>query len=403
MKKTAKKFVAAILGYQVRRLLKKNDTKVIGVVGSIGKTSTKLAIAKVLEAGFKVRYQTGNYNDIVTVPLIFFGEETPSLFNPFAWAGIFWRNQRQIGRAYPYDVVVVELGSDGPGQIEEFNDYLRLEAGVITAITPEHMQFFGSLDAVAQEETAISRYSSLVLANRDLCDEKYLRELPELLTYGLKQKADFGPEMIGGIAKGKSEAEQYSLLAAAAVGSQLGLKDEAIKKGLADFQPSSGRMQELVGLNSSRIIDDSYNSSPAAAKLALDYLYEQKSPQKIAVLGNMNELGDYAKQAHQEVGSYCDPKQLELVITIGPEANEFLAPAAEAKGCSVKTFDSPYAAGEYLRLMIEKGAVVLVKGSQNKVFAEEAIKSLLANPKDAEKLVRQSPHWIKIKKAAFKV
>lgn len=403
MKKLAKKLVAAILGYQVRRLLKKNDTKVIGVVGSIGKTSTKLAVARVLGTGFKVRYQTGNYNDIVTVPLIFFGEETPSLFNPFAWIALFWRNQRQIGRAYPYDVVVVELGSDGPGQIEEFGSYLRLEIGVVTAITPEHMQFFSSLDAVAQEEVAISGFSSLVLANRDLCDEKYLKQLPEILTYGLKQKADFGPEMISGVAKGKSEAEQYSLLAAAAVGGKLGLKNEDMRKGLANFQPVPGRMQELAGVNGSRIIDDTYNSSPAAARLALDYLYEQKSPQKIAVLGNMNELGDYAKQAHEEIGEYCDPKQLEQVITIGPEANEFLASAAKAKGCSVKTFDSPYAAGEYLMPMIEKGAVVLVKGSQNKVFAEETIKSLLAEPADAKKLVRQSDYWMKIKKAAFKV
>jgi len=248
MKKLAKRAVAAILGYQVRRLLQKNEIKVVGVVGSIGKTSTKFAIAQTLSAGLRVRYQEGNYNDLVSVPLIFFGENLPSLFNPLAWLALFWRNQKQLGKTYPYDVVVVELGSDGPGQIEEFDRYLKLEIGVITAITPEHMQFFNSLDNVAKEEMAISRFSSLVLANKDLCDGKYLKQLPELLTYGLETKADYGPEEIAGAAKGRSGAEQYSLLAAAAVARKLGLDDGAIKRGLSDFQPVPGRMQELSGI-----------------------------------------------------------------------------------------------------------------------------------------------------------
>ena len=115
----------------------------------------------------------------------------------------------------------------------------------------------------------------------------------------------------------------------------------------------------------------------------------------------MNELGDYAKQAHQEIGDYCDPKRLDLVVTLGPEANEFLAPAAQAKGCQVKSFDSPYDAGEYIKSVIKDKAVALIKGSQNKVFAEEAIKSLLANKSDESKLVRQSPQWLDIKKQAF--
>jgi UDP-N-acetylmuramoyl-tripeptide--D-alanyl-D-alanine ligase len=160
-------------------------------------------------------------------------------------------------------------------------------------------------------------------------------------------------------------------------------------------------MQKLTGINNSIIIDDSYNSSPVAAKLALDTLYGLESPQKIAILGNMNELGDYSKQAHEEIGSYCDPKQLELVITIGPDANKYLGPVAVTRGCGVKSFDSPYEAGEFIKPLIKSGAVILVKGSQNKVFAEEAIKLLLANPADEAKLVRQSPQWLKIKQKAF--
>jgi len=120
------------------------------------------------------------------------------------------------------------------------------------------------------------------------------------------------------------------------------------------------------------------------------------------LLGNMNELGNYSKAAHTEVGEYCDPKQLDLVITLGPDANTYLAPAARARGCKVQTCTTPYEAGEQLQQHIKDGAVVLAKGSQNKVFAEEAVKAILADPADAEHLVRQSPAWLKKKAANFK-
>jgi UDP-N-acetylmuramoyl-tripeptide--D-alanyl-D-alanine ligase len=400
VKKLARNIVAAILGYQVRKLTKKNNLKVIGVVGSIGKTSTKLAIARVLETGFKTRYQDGNYNDLVTVPLIFFDETLPGLFNPLAWLALFWRNQKKLKQNYPYEVIVVELGSDGPGQIGQFKRYLDLEIAVVTSITPEHMQFFSSLDEVAKEELSVSKFSSLILANKDLCDDEYLAGVDNLLTYGVDAKADFGPTL-DLQASAKTRPQQYSALAAIAVAQKLGLDDGKIKTALKNIKPVAGRMQELAGINGSLIIDDSYNASPEAVKLALDALYETKSPQKIAVLGNMNELGDYAKAAHEEIGRYCDPKQLELVVTLGPDANQYLAPAAEAKGCKVESFDSPYDAGDFLKPLIKPGAAILVKGSQNKVFAEETVKLLLANPQDSVKLVRQSDNWMAIKNKAF--
>ena len=96
MKKIFKSLVVFVLTRQVRKLRKKNSFRVIAVVGSIGKTSTKLAIAQTLEPSLRVRYQHGNYNDLVTVPLIFFGQNTPSLMNPFAWFRVFRNNHKQI-------------------------------------------------------------------------------------------------------------------------------------------------------------------------------------------------------------------------------------------------------------------------------------------------------------------
>jgi UDP-N-acetylmuramoyl-tripeptide--D-alanyl-D-alanine ligase len=241
---------------------------------------------------------------------------------------------------------------------------------------------------------SISGFSSLILANKDLCDEKYLKNVSQLVAYSLKDASDYNSGT-------KSQAEQYSIAAAAAVGKKLGMDEAAIKKGVKNIKAAPGRMRQLDGINSSIIIDDSYNSSPAAVKLALDYIYKIESPQKIAVLGSMNELGSHSQKAHEEVGNYCDPKHLDLVVTIGPDANRFLAPAAKAKGCVAKQFDNPYEAGDFVKSQVKPKAVILVKGSQNKVFAEETVKILLADPSNAEKLVRQTPQWLKIKARNF--
>lgn len=421
MQKLAKNLVVAILGWQVRRLYKKNNFKVVAVAGSLGKTSTKLAIAQILSAKYRVRHQEGNYNDILTVPLIFFGEATPSLFNPFSWLVIFWRNEAQLRKKYPYDVVVVEVGTDGPGQIVEYGRYLKADIGVLTAIAPEHMEFFDDLDAVAKEELQIANLTEKLIVNGDFVELKYSKKINKpMLTYSIKNSTDirlknikfagFSADfdvlennkfLLSAQHEAIAEPRLYAVAGAVAVARELGMAPSEIKAGLDKLKPVAGRMQKLAGINGSIIIDDTYNASPPAMKAALDTLYRLDAPQKIAVLGNMNELGNYSQAAHEEIGSYCDPKKLDLVITLGPDANKYLAPAAEAKGCKVQQFDDPYSVGEYLKSIIKNGALILVKGSQNRVFAEEAVKLLLADPKDAKKLVRQSEAWLKIKAKDF--
>ncbi len=418
MKRTLKKLVVAVLARQVRSLRKKHQFKIIGVVGSIGKTSTKLAIAQTLGKSLKVRYQQGNYNDIVSVPLIFFGHEMPNLINPLAWLKIFMDNSAQIRRGYPYDVVVVELGTDAPGQIAEFKKYLQLDIAVVTAITPEHMEYFDGLKAVADEELSVTGYSNQIVYNADLVPTEFRTALPEnALSYSLRgTEASFHIANIyksfggfeGDIKQGSeiflhflqevpAEIQLYSSLAAVVTGTLVGLKPAQILDGLEAIKPVSGRLRRLRGINGSTIIDDTYNSSPEALKAGLEMLYKQEAQQRIAILGSMNELGAMSADAHKQIGELCDPAHLSIVVTIGDEANKYLAPAAEAKGCHVKTFDNPYEAGDFLQGFVEPGAVIFAKGSQNGVFAEEAVRKLLADPEDAAKLVRQSLEWQKKK------
>lgn len=421
MQKIAKNAVAAVLGWQVKRLRRKNAIKIIAITGSIGKTSTKLAIARVLSRKYSVQYQEGNYNDLVSVPLVFFGQTLPNIYNPLAWMRIFIKNEDIIKRRYPYQVVVVELGTDAPGQIQQFSRYVHADVAVITAITPEHMEYFADLDAVAREEMAIGNFSHKVFANSDLIRPDYLSQLAgRLVTYGINSEAEVkmanikfdqqsasfeishGPMILARAEHERvTEPQLYSICAAAAVAEDLGVGSGDIEKGIRSIKPVSGRMRHLDGIKGSVIIDDTYNASPEATKAALDTLYRIKAPAKIAILGNMNELGAYSAAEHKKIGEYCDPKRLNLVITIGPDANKYLAPAALAKGCKVKAFDNPVEAGLYIKTALVPGAAILAKGSQNKVFAEEAVKQLLADPADSEKLVRQSPQWLKVKQKSF--
>lgn len=417
-KKIARGIVCGILEWQVRRLRARHTFKIVAVAGSIGKTSTKLAIAHALEPTRRVIYQTGNYNDRVTVPLVLFGRNLPSLFNAVAWIKMFIANERTIKLDKYYDVAIVEIGTDGPGQITNFA-YLKPDLSVVTAVTEEHMEYFKTLDAVASEELTVCDFSEQVLVNQDDTPPRFLTG-KDVLTYGLSDSATYRADNyrsdglhggdvdlhLDGMTLGARAAILGRqgikiLLAAAAAARILGLDQKEIEAGLKEVKPFAGRMQILPGINGSTIIDDTYNASPAPVIAALDVLYAAETPQRIAILGNMNELGDFSKEAHEQVGSYCDPGKLALVVTIGPDAEKYLAPVTAQKGCQVKAFHSPYDAGAYVRENMQPGAVVLAEGSQNRVFAEESLKVLLANPADQAKLVRQSASWIAIKQKQF--
>lgn len=413
-----KDLLCRLLEAQVVRLRRKHHFKVVAVVGSIGKTSTKLAIAHVLMQSKNVVYQEGNYNDRLTVPLVVFGQTLPGLMNIPAWLKILISNEQKIHRKFACDVAVLELGTDGPGQLKDFA-YLQPDLAVVTALTPEHMEFFKTLDAVAAEELTVTDFSKKVLANIDDSPAKYL-SAKNIMTYGTARKADFRlsavkPDGLNGVhfklKLGKKVEDFESPMfgqagakisaAAAATAYELGVKVPQIATAVHDLPPVAGRMQILAGQKGSVIIDDSYNASPAPIMAGLDVLASTKAPQRIAILGSMNELGDYAPEAHEIVGNYCQPENAGLVVTIGQDAEKYLLPKAKANGCRVKAFADPYQAGAFVLNELVKGAAVLVEGSQNRVFAEESIKQLLANPDDARKLVRQSPAWLKIKAKQF--
>ncbi len=416
MKRLFKAIVVAKLGKQVRKLQSKNSFVTIGVVGSYGKTSSKMAIAQLLETEFHVRYQKGNYNDVVSVPLIFFDQKLPSLFNPLAWLGVFWRNSRILKREYPYDVVVVELGTDGPGQIGEFSKYLKLDYAVVTALGPEHMENFKDVADVAKEELSVQNYSDTLIINKDLCAKELLRKVRGNVEY---YSLEFSPKFpldswrirfddddtVRLQEQVLSRARLYSLSTATVMGLKMKIDLDKIQSAINEGKILSvpGRMNTLKGKKGSVIIDDTYNASPEATILALETLYSYPVKQRIALLGSMNELGKYSADLHKQVGKECTPNKLDLLVTLGDEANKYLATAAEKNGCKVIRTTSPYDAAEKIEENLKNDSVILAKGSQNGVFAEEAVRLLLDDPTHTRYLVRQGHSWQSKKQDSFQI
>lgn len=419
-----KTLIQKYLEYLTKKYLKRHQPKIVVVVGSVGKTGTKVAIATVLSEKYRVRLHEGNHNTHMSVPLSIMGIQYPDNIRSFnEWRTVFAAAKLRIKGEKDVDVIVQELGTDRPGDIIQFSKYLKPDIAVVTAVSDEHMEFFGALDKVAEEELSVAKFSTLTIVNRDDVAGRFAQyaETKTITTYGLSEPAEYRLEIaeasplegrIGRLISPEWESVpvtvqligSHSLKAVAAAGAvaaKLGLTSEQVAVGISKVKPTPGRMQVLRGLNDTTLIDDTYNASPLAVKAALITLYEIDSPQRIAILGSMNELGDQSAQLHELVGKDCDPNKLDWVVTIGEEAEKYLAPAAKRNGCQVRSFSSPYQAGGFVNSVMKPGAVILAKGSQNGVFAEEAVKVLLHATEEEHSLVRQSPTWMQRKQQQF--
>ena len=410
----------------VKKYFKKHpEVKLIVVAGSVGKTSTKTAIATVLSEKYRVRMHDGNHNTHISAPLAILGVDYPTEIRGLgAWLTVFKAARIRIAEPSDVDVIVQELGTDRIGEIPHFGKYLRPDIGVVTAVSSEHMEFFKTIDNVAREELAVANFSKLALINRDDIDGKYAEYLtnPSIDTYGTNGNAEyyfidedftvedgykgqfFAPELPDSVTAQIKLLGNHMLrpaIAAGAVALKLGLTPDELITGLLKINAVPGRMNVLRGLENSIIIDDTYNSSPLAAVCALQALYSLNVPQRIAVLGSMNELGDSSAVEHQAIGKLCDPAELAWVITVGEEANNYIAKVAELRGCQVKVCKNALEAGAFVHGIMESGAAILFKGSQSGIFLEEAVKIILHSTDEEKELVRQSPYWMKIKKTLF--
>lgn len=426
MRNFFKKIVVAILTWEAQAVLRKYQPIVIAVTGNVGKTSTKEAIFSVLKDLFFVRRSLASYNNELGVPLTILGLQS-GFANPLRWLVNLLKGFGLIvlRRSFP-KILVLEVGADRPGDIRKVAGWLKPPIAVITSLgtTPVHVEFFASPVELAREKRylveAVPAEGTVIL---NLDDENVYamsrHTRSRVLTYGFEQNAtlkasyggisydgqrpsgihfrvDYAGSSVPVQIKGAiGQGQIYSALAALAVGLVFDLNLVAMAEALSSHQSPPGRLKILEGIKDSVIIDDSYNSSPAAARLALSALKELKTTgRKICLLGDMLELGSYSRPEHEGIGLEAAGVCNEL-ITVGKFAR-FIAEAASEAGMSkenIAEFDEVSEAGEYLEHLLRSGDIVLIKGSQV-VRLERAVEEIMAEPeRKRELLVRQGPEW----------
>lgn len=425
VKKLTKNIITARLNKKLDLFLSRHNPTIIIVTGSVGKTSTKIAIGQLLSIKYKVGFSADSYNFDISLPLSVFGLKVPSrLWDMVAWHKILSRIDELIEN-YPYEVVVLEVAEDERAKMEPVVAKLRPKLAVITEISEVHMTRMKDVAAVCRDAWAMAAHAEKILYNAD-------NELLRAKARGDKKALGFGraageaqiptaTRRSGGQLSAifrldskvtiKADTELvgrhnlYSQLIAAEVGMLLGMSEPEISRGLKVIKPEVGRMNPLSGVNGALILDDSYNASPKAVEAALDTLVEIKATgRRVAVLGSMNELGQASAEAHNKIGQKAAGR-VDLLVTVGKEAGNYLATAAQSTGLDkskIKIFRTPYEAGHFLKREVKAGDVVLVKGSQDGVYTEEVSRILLDPSLDpADNLVRQSASWKRKKKRSF--
>lgn len=395
-----------------RLTIRRYRPAVVGVTGSVGKTSAKLAIAATLAPVRRVRASAGNLNSDLGLSLAILGDwpardialvsrETPPgkkrLQKFFFWTRVIFQSLGRLiakDARYP-EVLVLEYGADRPGDLRSLLRIVRPNVGMITAIgeVPVHLEFYPNPEAVAREKSRlIESLSSTGFAVLNNDDETVMRLEPRtrgrVIAYGFEKGADlritrfenwveghdprgvsFRLEFSGGsvpvrIAGAFGKAQAYAAAAGAAAGLIFGMNLVKISEALQEYRPAPGRMQLLAGMKYTYLIDDSYNASPLSMQSALETLRDLPAKRRIAVLGDMLEIGKYAPEAHESIGRFA-VGIADLLFTVGPRA-KFIAEAARKRGmksANIQSFDTAAEASAPLQEAMHEGDLVLIKGS----------------------------------------
>ncbi len=410
--------------YVKKYLAKYPEITLITVTGSIGKTQAKTAIATVLSQRYRVRLFHGNRGTNFTTPLSVLGIDYPGDIKGIrAWHRVFKAARQRIKQPRDIDVIIQELNATSFGSLMTYAEYMTPDIAVVTAISESNIEVFQSLDYIAQEQLSVGTISRALLINRDDIDSRFAAYLTNanMNTYGLEGAAEYRfeesdyslnsgytgafitPDWNESVPLAVAVHDTFMLrqvIAACTIGVKLGLTPQEITQGVSAIRPLNGHMNKLDGLGGSTILDDTANTSPLGARTALQSLYKISAPQKVVVLGSMRRLGPFTQTAHQEVGMLCDPAQLAWVITVGDEANRWLAPAARGRGCQVKECANVLDAGAFAHRVAEQGSVVLFNGHEEDIL-EEGLKVVLRRTGDSDKLVRQSQADLQEKAGVF--
>lgn len=401
---------------------------IIGVGGATGKSSLSNFISIILRDKYKV-LESGGKNSQTGIPLRILGIKREEYNFWFWFKALFLALGSVIFSWEKFDIYVAEMGIDGPRQprnMEYLLKIVRPEVGVLTNVAFEHSQYFGDKE---EEIFKLTKEQELLLLksvpqegfaviNFDDPNIKNLKKLKaQILTVSAKDKnADFFVENIKTtLSKFKLnffyEHKSYQLLIeqplpkhyaisfllAIAVSTRFGFSiSEAVKILRKNFSLPPGRISIFRGKRGTTIIDSTYNNvTPESLLDLLDMLKDISSQRrKVAIIGDMRELGVMSKKLHEKVAKKL-LDTTDLVILIGHMTSEFVAPVLEKGNHNFRSFQTFTEAKKLISSLIKNKDVILVKGSQNKLYLERVVEMLLTNKKDISKLARRGKFWDK--------
>lgn len=423
MKKLMKKFVLLALKRMARRRLKKFKGKIIGVTGSVGKTSTKDAIFTVLNTKMRVKRSSKSMNSEFGLLLTILDIES-GFSSAIKWSWLLFMAWLHSFSKIHAEVLLLEMGVDKPGDMDYLLSVVKPDIAVFTSVAPVHMEKeqFSTLEDIFREKRKMvdaldENGVALLNLDNEFTAELAKKRKGKTITYGFDQDADYritgSKESFEGIefllthdgTRKKVNANvlgQYhamvltpAIICAELVGMEKDLAVEACER----YHLPPGRLSLIDGIKETKIIDSTYNSSPEAVKEALKTLSEvgEKS-RKVAVLGNMNELGQHSEILHERVGKIV-PEHADVLITVGTYGKNMAEAAVEA-GMSeenVHAFNHTPEAIDFYKKQMKEGDLILVKGSQNRIRLERFVKEFMLEPERADELlVRQEKVWAKI-------
>ena len=412
-----------LLSFMANAVVRKYKPLIVGVTGSVGKSSAKEAAALVLSGTMRVRKSEGNYNNEIGVPLTILGVGTDGsavtrLLSALARFPILVT----IPYRYP-ETLILELGVDRPGDMAALLQIAPSKIGVVTTVGESHIEYFGSVANIAKEKgRLISSLPSDGFAILNADDERVLgmgkKTKAVVLSYGFGSNASVSADNIvlqdtDGVI-GSSFKLNYDgtsipvrlpgviarhhisdVLAGAAVGIAAGMHLVDIAKRLEGFAPLPGRLRFLHGRNGIGILDDTYNASPVSVSAALSTLAEIPARRKMVALGDMLELGPDSEESHRRLADAVFASGAGTAILVGHHMRS-LGKELLSRGMdrgNVFFLPDPDTAATFVRDMVREGDLILVKGSQG-LRMEKVSEALLNDPSDAPTLLcRQSTYW----------
>lgn len=407
-------------------VLKKYHPLVIAVTGTVGKTSTKQAIALALRGTRSVRASEKNNNTEIGCAVTVLGTSAPGR-SVLGWAAVFVRGiglLLQKDQAYP-SALVLEFGAQASGDIARLCRLFPPTVGVLTTIGATHAEGLVGFEGVVREKSALLAalpQDGTAVLNAD--DEHVFAQATKIqakvMLYGCSEKANirglevhpmihrdekrglFGDGMTFKVEVGGSVIPATipgvlgmpavsAALAGVTVATTLGANPLTAIEGLQYFVPAKGHLRVIKGIKFATIIDDTYNASTKSmieALRALRSLPLDEGEERIAVLGDMREMGALAEEEHRAVGRAVVQCRIDRLITVGEMSRDIHRGAREAGMAEERTahFPETEAAGKFVQSIMERGDIVLIKGSRG-MHMEAVVKELMAEPLLADEIL----------------